>query len=148
MKEILFRGKSKVTNEWVYGDLIQHQDSFYIVESVEIMNFHGDGTDFNAIDWHKVYNESVGQFIGIRDRNEKEVFEGDIVKYPDGDYSNSENGMDEWEVNNVGEIVYDDENAFFDVTEKIVVDREEVFEGGGDFEVLGNIYENPELITA
>ncbi|MCK6203955.1 YopX family protein [Bacillus infantis] len=110
------------------------------------------------IDWehekvcHSKHNQSelsdceLMQYTGLRDSNGLEIFEGDIVKYLDGGYSYTEDGRDEWEEMNIGVIVYDEENAMFDVTNKNSVDREDVFEGGGDFEVIGNVHENPELV--
>ena len=66
MKEILFRGKNKVTKEWVKGDLFHHDKQLFI--SAE-----------NLVT--EVDSETVGQYIGMTDNNDTKIFEGDIVRY-------------------------------------------------------------------
>lgn len=67
MREILFRGKTKNTNEWVYGDLVRLKDG-----NKEIPHIYGFG---------EVIPETIGQYICLDDKNRKKIFEGDIVRY-------------------------------------------------------------------
>ena len=81
MRKILYRAKSLEKDnlgEWVYGDLVHHnEEAFYILpqnrEYSELYT-HGILVDENTI----------GQFIGIYDVNRKEVYEGDIITFFDG----------------------------------------------------------------
>ena len=89
---------------------------------------------------------NIMQYTGLQDKNGKEIYEGDIVTYEDGNEWSTESGYDCEEFMNTGVINFDTEYARYDVTNKESADYEELFEGGGDFEVIGNIYENPELL--
>ena len=105
--------------------------------------------NFNKLLAGTVYpgKETVMQYTGLTDKNGKDIYEGDIVSYLDGNEWSTESGYECEEFLNRGVINFDTEYARYDVTNKEGVDYEDVFEGGGDFEVLGNIYENPELLN-
>jgi uncharacterized phage protein (TIGR01671 family) len=68
---ILFRGKTH-DGEWIEGDLSQYKDNVTINPTESSFMFQ---------DRKEVIPETVGQFIGILDKNKKKIFEGDIVSW-------------------------------------------------------------------
>ena len=72
MREILFRGRSIDTGEWLCGDLTHHGDND---NRAQIWYLDEDGERYNAM----VYLHTVGQFTGLTDKNGEKIFEGDII---------------------------------------------------------------------
>lgn len=68
MREYLFRGKSKATEEWVEGYLTYcpTRKQYYIMGSVHSFPI-------------PVHEESTGQWSGVCDKNGRKIFEGDII---------------------------------------------------------------------
>ena len=67
-RKVLFRGKRIDNGEWVYGFPISYHANLN-VEGIETW----DG------ERHPVYESTVGQYTGIKDRNGTMIFEGDFV---------------------------------------------------------------------
>jgi len=99
---------------------------------------------------YSVKHEHVMQYTGLKDKNGKEIYEGDIVKWDDGS-----NGK-YWRV---AEVFYDTNTYMysFRILYGINCNIEKGYVFGGNFacrgqnpseeiEVIGNIYENPELL--
>lgn len=122
-REILFRGKRVDTGEWVEGSLIGND-----VIVGKIVEFEEDYfcTEF----WYKVDPETVGQFTGITDKKGKKLFEGDV-------YSMGEK--------NILYVVIFDKSQFIgkQVGHRSLAGLEY---WKSDIEIIGNVYDNPELL--
>ena len=93
--------------------------------------------------------ESTGlilmQYTGLHDKNEKEIYEGDIVLYEDWEMAYEGGGNDSFI--NKGIVEYCEDNCCYNVTERQTVDITDVlYKDNEDLEVIGNIYDNPELL--
>lgn len=118
---------------WVYGNLIQGEKSSCYICLINKNPIYKNG-DFWYIDspCYKVIPETVGQFTGIKDKAEKEIWEGDILEFP-------------FEMG----IAYVINDGFrFGLkspgSEAVDYEGETVFK---QLRVIGNIYQNPELLS-
>ena len=125
MRKILFRGKRE-NGKWAEGYLFKSIFGNYNIRTLEEI----DG-DFYTDDYI-VESETVGQYIGKNDINDKKVFDGDIVKL------NLEEGIE------IGHIALNEENYRY-----VFVGVDGIpygIDSTVKLEVIGNIYDNPELL--
>lgn len=163
MREILFRGKSADYGKWVEGDLI-HNWIEGLEEETRIAMFDFDynkGTEINGEAIYNVYPDTVGQYTGLTDKNGVKIFEGDIFKFNDevweSYYTACGTEYDSYEVKNYGVVGFDEDRSCFDFVQykfnenSVEADLHENYDiEFADFiselEVIGNIYDNPELL--
>ena len=140
MREILFRGKRTDNGEWVYGNLVRGCDEKYAY----IVEFGNAELCRNYVN---VNPDTVGQYTGVTDKNGERIFEGDIVKYKDackfGDNDEMEEAEEQYLCTNIVEFK---NGRFFPLPQRC--DCEDYFfsYGSYDFEVVGNVHDNPELL--
>lgn len=120
-REILFRGKSLITNEWVYG--------YY---GVTIMGNHYINNGRNNINTHTSIDfKTLGQYTGLNDKNGVKIFEGDLIQLCD-----NKKGLLVVEFKNtyVGGwvLTLDSTNVHISLGARNI----------GDLEVIGNIHDN------
>ena len=137
MREILFRGKRIDNGEWVNGCLAAY-DLICQNYPEDTSNATGDYYGQTPyVGFVEVDSSTVGQFTGLTDKNGKLIFEGDIVKTCKYSEPNKQYII-KYDLQFGAFIGQDRYNLYF-VT----------FDGDSDeFEVIGNIHDNPELLGA
>lgn len=129
MRKIEFRAKRIDNEEWIYGNLMQFEDSATFIFADERK---GASTltyaHFIINNMHAIDEKTVGQYTGLKDKNGKKIFEGDIC----------------WEEHNeCYGVVKFEEGKFLYVWENIA---EDLWEVADSIEIYGNIHENLELL--
>lgn len=123
MREIKFRGKTLDNGEWVYGDYHHRAGGVHCIIDMQ-PDFQGK-VEYVII---QVDAETVGQFAGLHDKNGKEIYEGDIVRYDMGGEC---------------EVSYCIGGGFAGFDLSPAFHNEHQLK---DVEVIGNIHDNPELL--
>lgn len=142
MREILFRGKRIDNGELVVGWYVHLRDGKGR-ESHRIYTGYAetDCGDFYP-DWFEVDPATVGLYTGLTS-NGKKIFEGDIGRYRQTDGA-KRNGAP---ILCVGMVVYNAETASYAVDSRDAAGcRYFDYFPIKDFEVIGNIHDNPELL--
>lgn len=135
MREILFRGKRIDNGEWVEGNFIKDEKpdmrEYYIQTIPTFEETFGVLYELNA--------DSIGQFTGLVDKNGMKIFEGDIVK-----------------LSVLGKRNHKRYEVFYDVEtgQRLMKNGDGINDcenltgvfARADCEVIGNIYDNPELL--
>lgn len=120
MRKIKFRAWDRVRKKWL--------TRFYVGMSSDVYDVIFGG-------WRKLDDINLIQFTGIKDKNDKEVYEGDIIKACI--YGDEEPQKLDVEFRN-GAFIIDYEDSEYDCIN--------VGEFVGTIEIIGNIYENQELM--
>lgn len=81
-KEIIFRGRDE-NGKWVYGNLYNTSNNeSYIMPSSTLYTTKSDGDEMKCLYVaHRIKDtDTIGQYIGIKDKYENKIFEGDYIK--------------------------------------------------------------------
>lgn len=126
MRDIEFRGKQTDNGEWVYGVPTKDgRGEMVMVENIfECEEYNCRGANCLYVD-----ENTVGQYTGLKDKNGTKIFEGDIVLLK---------GYDE-----PYQVVFD-ESCFQVYSDSVRYAMDNFYDY--EIEVIGNIYDNPELL--
>jgi uncharacterized phage protein (TIGR01671 family) len=129
MREILYRARREDNGEWVHGTPYQEYDSFWQEWEWKIQTKH---PLTNVPYMHlTVDRKTISQFTGLADKNHKKIFEGDIVVH------HTIPMLVKWDEDSASFVVgYNMNEQYY----------ENMLHGSGYLEVIGNVYDNPELL--
>ena len=149
MREIEFRAWDKVSKEWIFTDPnIEHMEGFSLFGEIMLLG-----------EWSNVLNRFilqqndrkpndlvVEQYTGLKDKNGKKIFEGDIINVRNW-------GVSDNEILCVAQVLWDDDDhgwtwrskaGNYSGTPKFEID---VYDRWRNIEIIGNIHENPNLLN-
>jgi uncharacterized phage protein (TIGR01671 family) len=136
MRDIKFRGKDK-DNNWVFGDLLHGVgEKAWDVYILPVKHNLAGIPNCDPLDGVEVDEDTVGQYTGLKDKNGKEIYEGDILKTDlERDYLIA--------VFRNGAFMFDcfDKKHYYDIMLPVDSESTCVCE-----EIIGNIYDNSELL--
>ena len=137
MREILFRGNIQGLTDWIYGYYAKSGENHFILVDTD-----------NEDNYSIVDPETVGEYTGLTDKDGRRIFEGDIVKLTDKSFGNKWKAVVEfgnpngnytwgWQLKPIGKA----KNANTDILCWV-----EMEETGAFCEIIGNKWDNPELL--
>ena len=125
MREILFRGKRLDNGDWVYG--------YYVhIGPVSCQRAYIIPEYASSLYVNEVDPSTVGQYTGLKDKNGKKVFEGDIIR------KTNKGRHPEIFIANIRTCFYTNEEVYYSPFDH--------FTESCEYEIIGNIHDNPELL--
>lgn len=136
MREILFRGKRVDNGEWIEGSLVIGNNYNFIITDEDYQDVVASQSTL-VCSSHPIEkdNKTIGQYTGLTDKNGKKIFESDIVRITTG--------------------IKGYESTYHSAIQKVRYETDECgialfypFDNSDmvEVEVIGNIYDNPELL--
>ena len=158
MRETKFRGFSDIFGRFIYGNLIKDKNGINYIIPFECFSADGHHLHYDGFDDMPVFikQDTIGQFTGIYDKDRKAVYVGDIIKvfsntgrYPvvfnsDVVFENGVfgiyDGYEYKELYSLKEFLKATKTKYISDYGVVGIEFEPIFK------VIGNIYENPELL--
>jgi uncharacterized phage protein (TIGR01671 family) len=130
-REIKFRGKKFCQDKWIYGSLITQG----------VRGADGNFIDTGRGERYPIQQDTIGQFIGIKDSKGREIYDGDILEYYNKITKKSHLS---------GLVIYNEHAAAFNVVNPkngLYLYIKPTDDGIDEtLTIIGNIYDNPELL--
>lgn len=123
-REIKFKAKSEVNNDWLYGDLINDFDNYYIGQ--DLLDETGNPIYMKFL----ILEETICEYTGLKDKNGSNIYEGDKCR----NYCDKEHAI-ELE----GIVEYMDGRYILRYDEKMY--KEFMFLKFNEIEVIGSVYD-------
>lgn len=137
MREIIFRGKCRIDDEWIYG-------------SLNVFNVEVEILDMNTVDnsCYPVDPQTVGQYTGLTDKNSVKIFEGDIVIWGHANEYSRENPIRKAIVKIAPDLIFMTfTKTEFGCPHNFHFGNFAYKDTNRHIEVIGNIHDNPEIIN-
>lgn len=130
MREILFRGKIPGLTDWAYGYYAKSGENHFILLDTD-----------NEDNYSIVDPRTVGEYTGLKDQNAKKIFEGDIVRYRDEFWRSPMQSVVEYCADKWNYPAFDLKDHDYEANGLQLAHEKDI-----ELEVIGNIYDNPELL--
>lgn len=127
MREILFRGKRTINGDWVYGDFVRGNERKSLRDSIFVYD-----SETQSFNYYEINTSTLGQYTGLTDKNGKRIFEGDIIR------KTNEGRHPQIFITNI--------RTSFPTNEEVYYGPCDHFTESCEYEIIGNIHDNPELL--
>lgn len=134
MREILFRGKRVGNGEWLYGWVTTQHKKYTGGDLLTKIQSNTFGVGEYYVD-----TETVGQFTGLTDKNGKKIFEGDIVRRFNSKEQEVMRYAVKWNTDCCMFVLICEDTYLGEYDSDFTVFY------GEEFEIVGNVHDNPEL---
>ena len=149
----LYRAKRTDNGEWVEGNVLECKGNYYICQHPfrcvdSYSSKYGQSYGFEG--FVLVAPSTICQCTGLKDKNGKLIWENDIVKYQFDNYDSPFPNKDTKK--RIGKVFFSDFRASFSIamgrngSSSMNNDLFKFVQNGNRVEVIGNIFDNPELL--